>query len=230
MTITELEELSNNWITLDKYNKIAKLSPSMLSREPRQIILSRMYPDQRDKATILGFSTALGTACHDRYEELLKDDPSYITEQSFKTELNGIEIGGTIDAYHMPTKHLIDFKFVTGASMTEIVSKKQKYEDYRLQMNAYKLIMEANGLPVESMTLMVHNINHTVRSKTRRIEYVDVEPISREEMIEFITEKNKVFDMEIDDVPQCRECEKWGKTYCDYVTKCSFGYKDVKIF
>ena len=81
-----------------------------------------------------------------------KDDPDYLQEYHLENEF----YRGTIDAYSISERGLYDYKFVQrykARMLTQDLEKEGK--DYIWQLNAYRLLLEEKGYPVDKMVLVI---------------------------------------------------------------------------
>lgn len=91
----------------------------------------------------------IGTAAHTGMEQALKGNPDWLTE--IRGTLGGYGISGTLDAYHIPSATIVDWKFVGPSALT----KHRAHVDpqYRTQVHLYGLIAANGGLPVEHVAV-----------------------------------------------------------------------------
>ena len=76
----------------------------------------------------------IGTASHASMEQALAGSDDWVTE--IATELDGYGIVGTADAYHRPTRTVVDWKFVGQSSLTKYKANGPGRQ-YRTQAHLY---------------------------------------------------------------------------------------------
>lgn len=81
-----------------------------------------------------------------RYAEVHKN---FVIEKRFAAKVGGIEISGAVDAYDPQNRALLDWK-----TCKFISPKNLPYGEHLLQVNIYRLLLEANNLPVDSISIV----------------------------------------------------------------------------
>lgn len=114
---------------------------------PPMIVRLRKENDvEIDPITYL--SSFTGTSIHNQIETALKDNPDYIIEKRFYTEVDGYKISGQIDLYEKSTKTLYDHKCTSIYKITG-----DDHLDYEAQLNINAYILQCNGIEVENLVI-----------------------------------------------------------------------------
>lgn len=92
----------------------------------------------------------IGTASHAAMEQALADSDDWITE--IGTELHGYGIKGTADAYHKPTRTVVDWKFVGQTSLTKYKATGPGNQ-YRTQAHLYGCGLAHDGYDVDNVAV-----------------------------------------------------------------------------
>lgn len=95
-------------------------------------------------------ASLIGTALHALIEDALQGDPDWRTE--IPVELPAYGIRGTLDAYHVPTKTIVDWKLV-GASSLRKYKTLGPGDQYRTQVHTYGLALAMTGVDVEHVAI-----------------------------------------------------------------------------
>lgn len=95
-------------------------------------------------------ASLIGTAMHALIDDALQDDADWQTE--LPVELPQYGIRGTLDAYHVPTKTIVDWKLVGAASLRKYKTKGVG-DQYRTQVHTYGLALAMTGVDVEHVAI-----------------------------------------------------------------------------
>jgi hypothetical protein len=106
--------------------------------------IDKVNPDHDPLASLIG------TAMHALIDDALQADPDWHTE--LPVELPAYGITGTLDAYHAPTKTIIDWKLV-GASSLRRYKTLGVGEQYRTQVHTYGLALAMTGIDVDHVAI-----------------------------------------------------------------------------
>lgn len=113
----------------------------------------------------------VGTAVHAQMEHVLKDDPNWVTEQQVGIDLhNGLTLTGTLDAYHKPSKTIVDWKTVGPSALAKY--RAATPDNYRTQVAVYGLMAVMSG----RMSVEHTAICYIPRNGDLRDIHVDVHP------------------------------------------------------
>jgi hypothetical protein len=128
----------------------------------------------------------IGTAVHAQMEQALADNDDWETEIGI--ELPGYNIIGTADAFHKPTRTVVDWKVVGETTLKRVRSTGTVGEQYRTQVHLYGLGLDMAGYDVDTvaicmiprsgrligMHLWQERLNHDVaETALRRYEAID---------------------------------------------------------
>lgn len=91
----------------------------------------------------------IGTAAHHAMEQAVGDHPDWLAEQQLT--LPGYNLTGTMDAYHKPTRTIVDWKFTGATTITR--NKANLDPQYRVQVHLYGLMAANNGIPVRNVAV-----------------------------------------------------------------------------
>ena len=95
-------------------------------------------------------ASLIGTAMHALIDEALQDNDDWQTELA--VELPAYGIRGTLDAYHAPTKTIVDWKLV-GASSLRRYKTNGVGDQYRTQVHTYGLALAMTGIDVDHVAI-----------------------------------------------------------------------------
>lgn len=171
-----------------------------------------------------------GTAVH----HLLETDASeHLAEVRLGEDTDADAGGGQLDLYDGTTEILMDMK-VTGSFKVEKILKAGALAsgealDWAIQVNRYRQKLEATGLPVRGMVmiLVLRDWCYVQRKKgIPKIVQVRVNRISDSWLDRYFEHKRAALDAahETGTCPPCRKREIWGgnrcKGYCPVVAAC----------
>lgn len=116
----------------------------------RRRIWSRLVGAQETNPDTLSMAAFMGTAIHTAIEKKMKRkddpfDPRFLLE--LEVEHDGIR--GHVDCYDKREREVIDWKTITKRKSSSFPSAQQ-----RTQVNIYGYLLEANGHPVDTVTLV----------------------------------------------------------------------------
>ena len=86
----------------------------------------------------------VGTQMHSGMEAALKADPDWLTEQRVGVDLgDGLILRGSLDAYHKPSKTIVDWKSVGPSALAKY--RRQSPDNYLTQVSIYGLLAVLSG-------------------------------------------------------------------------------------
>jgi hypothetical protein len=96
-----------------------------------------------------------------------------------------------------------------------------------LQMNAYRIMLEAEGVEIKEMKLCCTNKDYRAESVIDKIEIVNIPYIEDDVVIEFFKKKTEDLNKHLAEgtvPPICSEEERWGgrrcNGYCEFQEQC----------
>ena len=92
----------------------------------------------------------IGTAMHTLLEESLRGHDDWAVEIGVTLPAYGIR--GTLDAYHRPSRTIVDWKIV-GASTLRRVKAGDISDQYRIQVHTYALALSMTGVDVDHVAV-----------------------------------------------------------------------------
>lgn len=93
----------------------------------------------------------IGTAVHAQMEQALAGNDDWETE--IRMELPGYGIIGTADAYHKPTRTVVDWKVVGETTLKRVRGSGSVGEQYRTQVHLYGLGLDMAGYDVDTVAI-----------------------------------------------------------------------------
>jgi hypothetical protein len=93
----------------------------------------------------------VGTAAHALMEQALAGADGWRTE--LECVIPGYRIPAHVDAYHQPTGTVVDWKFVGDSSLAKNASRMSP--QYRTQVHLYGFALQAAGLPVSEVAVVL---------------------------------------------------------------------------
>lgn len=96
----------------------------------------------------------VGTSIHAQMEQVLDGSPDWVTEQTVSVEVaKGIVIGGSLDAYHKPSKTIVDWKSVGPSALAKY--RQRSPDNYLDQVAIYGLLAVLSGrMQVENTAIV----------------------------------------------------------------------------
>ena len=86
----------------------------------------------------------VGTQMHSGMEAALKADDDWLTEQRVGVDLgDGLILRGSLDAYHKPSKTIVDWKSVGPSALAKY--RRQSPDNYLTQVSVYGLLAVLSG-------------------------------------------------------------------------------------
>ena len=141
-------------------NRQKQIGPSELGGPCQRRIGYRLLDTPRNNPGGDQLASWIGTAVHTAIEHGLADNPDWDTE--IGVALPAYNIRGTADAYHRPSKTLIDWK-VVGETTLRKARQHGIGDQYRTQIHTYGLALDMAGTPVEHVAVAM--IPRTGRSE-----------------------------------------------------------------
>lgn len=216
-------------ISKNTYVPRGYIGPSSLSQGVRQIIGRKRFTIKSELASRM-WRTFTGTCTHLALEELLKDDPDFITEipleasfnevSKFKKLPEDITIGGTSDLYQVSKAKLSDYKTMA----TTGVIDDDKIAKWEAQINIYRFLALTTKKieTIKELSIVVFLMDWTPTKAIRSKDVDDIPCIeipirmwSREECETYIHDKVSQIlqykDADWDSIPYCSPEERWNK-------------------
>ena len=216
----------------DEHRKMAdnEWSITELMNDPLQVQLKRRNDYFVEIETL--HDALMGSAVHAYLASRARDEKA-IVEKTFnlKGEVDGQEVTifGTPDYVDVENAVLWDYKTVTIASVSRIISDKKKHAKYADQVNGYKWLLHHNGIVVNSAMVRfwardwrkweaaksqkTYNRSYTLPIRTDTIEKIE------KRFEGFISTHLKAQTVDITSLP---ECDTWdGKRCSDYCAVCT---------
>lgn len=150
-----------------------------------------------------------GSAFHKTMEDVLAGDDDWITEQRINATFNGLIVSGKFDAYHKPTKTLIDFKntWYYKLQRQDIVNQ------WYLQLNIYAYMWRKLGHEVDSI-----EVNYILKDKANKFSSWGIDSrygkIELDLMTDFQVESHVeelLSDLTYKPMRDCTDSERWIK-------------------
>lgn len=131
-------------------NQQTQLGPSMLGAAcPRK--LAHQHLGTPPVNTPDPLASWIGTEAHAGMEKALRHNDQWDTE--IPVALPAYNIQGTADAYHKPSRTVVDWKF-TNPNRIKAVTKNGPGPQYRVQAHTYGLALDMAGTPVEHVAVV----------------------------------------------------------------------------
>jgi len=230
---------------------VATMSVTDINHGVREILLSRRHAGDignralsRKELNGLIYST-LGKAWDMYASTIIAQDPDYIGHMRLyypaKYKDKTYIISGEIDAYHIPTRTIVDFKLV---SMGKAIRLENDSTDYTRQLNGYAWLMRDGYLdpectqkvdyPVEKLKLSVTCRDYDVyQDRVDAINEIDIDLWNPDETKAiFMKQLKDIMDYSSysdDDIPYCSAAMRWEAPVTYPVFKLtSKGTKAVK--
>lgn len=164
----------------------------------------------------------IGTASHASMEQALAGSDDWVTE--IATELDGYGIVGTADAYHRPTRTVVDWKFVGQSSLTKYKANGPGRQ-YRTQAHLYGCGLSHDGYDVDNVAVAFIPRNGMLSGV-----YVWSEPyddavvdaaLRRYEAVQMVAEQLGPAELFTDAEGVCRWCPWFDPTPTDPGISCA---------
>jgi len=124
----------------------AEFSATQLCKPPRILQLERRHKDELQNDVSDFWNSFVGSGVHGNIYNALKNDEDFILETQYFIEMDGVQISGSPDCYHKPTKTLFDHK-----TMQTTAFGLEAKPEYEQQLNIYAYILEQNGIEVDNL-------------------------------------------------------------------------------
>lgn len=135
-------------------NKLESISVSALLDAPRKRLLTIRHWEELEEDINNKRNSIIGTAIHEYLRKL--DSRTYQTERRKEIEVDGLIVSGQADGYDPTKKTIYDTKTPTDRSF----KRTQLKLSWIQQLNCYRAIWVANGLPVDKLKIDVMLQNH----------------------------------------------------------------------
>lgn len=186
------------------------VSPSMLTKGIRQIILERRHFDEIEYDAMDSLWALFGTAVH---KVIDINNPLSDTERTLKGDFGGREMWGTADLFD--EKQVINDWKVTSAWSIVYGSK---LHDWTVQLNAYKRLFEKNDYVVRGMVINAILRDWSKNKAKASADYpqtpvvqvkIDPMPNIDDYIIDRIDAIQDASQLDDDDLPICTMKERW---------------------
>jgi hypothetical protein len=212
------------------YSSLGDYSATTIIDSPRRVALFKRYGEAVDYTPESQAASLVGTAVHDKMEELLKmanvKHPSYIVEGAVahpvtifydEGQSESRLLGGKFDVL-ADKKHLIDIKT---CKTWKLIFDPDKIE-WTKQLNIYAWLLRNRGIEVETLTVVAfyldwiesHTIGNRQYPEEPIIEY-EIGLWSAQDQEDFVRQRMKAHidaeEVEDNDLPQCTMAETWER-------------------
>jgi len=147
---TDIRDLLRDIADRRPRNHQTAIGPSELGGACDRRLGYRMLGTAKNNTDADPLASWIGTAVHAAIEQALADDPDWLCE--IPVTLPGYGITGTLDAYHAPTRTVLDWK-VVGATTLRKTRLVGMSEQYRTQVHTYGLALDMAGTPVAEVAV-----------------------------------------------------------------------------
>jgi hypothetical protein len=183
-----------------------------------------------------------GTKTHLKIQASSEKGDEYLTEEGLVWE----GIVGHFDLYYIDNKNhvLCDYKTTGSYKVAKSIgftdSKSGKYTpadvwEWQLQLNMYRLMLQATGFPVDRMLIQVFvRDGETYLAKQRGIHgysrLIEISPLPDDQVKRYFIDKKERLLFAIKEKqlpPPCDDRERWDgekcKSWCDVRSYCDYG-------
>jgi len=131
------------------------IGPSDLSSPCSRKLGYQILGTPKVTADTVNLAAWVGTQVHGGMEAALKGNPDWLTEQRVGVDLrNGIILRGSLDAYHKPSKTIVDWKSVGPSALQKY--RRQSPDNYLTQVAIYGLLAVLSGRMSVEHTAIVY--------------------------------------------------------------------------
>ncbi len=194
----------------------ADYSVTQLLQPPAIAVLKKRFKQFISKDVSDCLYLLQGWTIHTIMEKaVIGESNRYLSEISIATEIDGKIISGQPDLYEKESRTLIDYKYVS------VKSAENNKEQYGLQANMYKYLLEKNNIPVSAIKIIIFYRDWNKAAATRSygnhdypsnpIDIINV-PIMRDQNIEneMRYRIEKIMQLEASPIVRaCNEEERW---------------------
>lgn len=233
---TNLPTVIYNAIQRGWYNDLKvknAFSATTLLKPNKLYWLSKQYEDVLVEDASDRIWALMGSAMHSVLEKGQEDDA--IQECRLRMELPSGILHGSFDHYQNGT--VSDFKFT---SVWSVVYKQDKMEEWTQQLNLYALLLRDSGFTVTSLQIIAI-LRDWSKAKSKFTsgypkEQVVIIPIplwTKDKQLEYaefkIAEKQSYKDINVDEIPECSERERW-QSPTEYAVKKIGRKSAIKLY
>lgn len=125
-------------------SKQTAIGPSDLSSQCDRKLIYQILGTPQVTQSDVSLQAYIGTALHAQMEAALKGNPDWLTEQKVGVKLSKtLTIAGHLDAYHKPSKTIVDWKSVGPSALAKY--RRATPDNYRTQISVYGLLAVLSG-------------------------------------------------------------------------------------
>jgi hypothetical protein len=130
------------------------IGPSDLSSPCDRKLIHQILGTPKAVDPAVNLAAWVGTALHAQMEAALKGNPDWLTEQKVGVKLSKtLTIAGHLDAYHKPSKTIVDWKSVGPSALAKY--RRATPDNYRTQVSVYGLLAVLSGrMSVENTAIV----------------------------------------------------------------------------
>jgi len=221
-------------ITYDDYDAAGDMSVTGLLQPVQQAALMSIYAGDLPPEDVSEHVWRMfGSVAHEVLYRS-RDPESVVAETRLHMQVGGWDITGKPDVYDVRTRTLTDFKTT---SVWSLIYEPAGRKEWHQQLNLYRLLLEANGYPVESLQIIAILRDHQKRETFKRSDYpqipivaIDIPLWDKADAEAFLDERVRLHRRARDDGDweACTDEERWkGKSgyarcegYCQVATLC----------
>jgi len=202
------------WFTKDQTPRSGYFRATELINPVQQTVLIHRYRDKIEVDADSLINAWRGTAVHEYLSR--HDEHNVLKEVELETEIAGVRIVGHPDRYDSEGR-VDDYK---NCKVWKVVFK--DFDDWEQQLNIYKYLLETNGFPVTSLTIVAIFDDWKISEARRGGDYprsrsltIPIRMWSREKAEEFIDWQVRRLlsysQMDDSELPECTEEEMWAE-------------------
>lgn len=155
-------------LSYDDYDQVGDISITGLLKPVQAVALERIHKDELPPEDVSERVWRLfGSAAHE-FLYRSRDPDAVIAEQRLTMDVAGWTVSGKPDTYDLNTKALTDFKTT---SVWSLVYEPKGRKEWHEQLNLYRLLLEANGYEVRSLSVVAILRDWTKRDTFKRTDY-----------------------------------------------------------
>ena len=218
-----------------EYNNFgSNLSASSVLKPVRIYWLEKRYADEIESDVADNIWSFLGTATHYAAEKAGEKDKGTIAEERYFKDIDGWKFSAQIDNYEIKRKILTDFKITSVYSLKGDVK-----DDWVVQLNSQKLLMEEAGHPVEKLQICGIGRDWSKMGMLRDKDYpkhqvklIKIPLWTNEKTQEFLEDRVELLksyeSTPDDELPECTVEERWA-TPAKYAVKKKGAKRATKL-
>lgn len=211
--------LKANWYS--GKDEVRDYSITELLNPTKVALLTKRYDDELEVDALSLLWAMMGSAMHVVLEKGSKgkEHLGLFAEKRMGMDILGKRITGGMDIYNANNKSITDFKFQTTWNWIYL---DDHIDNLTLQLNAYKILLEANGYEVEKLKVLFifrdwheYEITRFTGYPDTRYKELDIRIMDRDEIMGWL--EGRVRDLEKysklpdDEIPVCTKEERWQK-------------------